>query len=78
MFEDIPAYLQTETLTLDVGQGNRVIVVSRLLHQVTLLTLILLYVLLRSRTHHCHFHLSKNKHSDFIHLHVLVTCWLTL
>lgn len=57
MFEDVKAHLQTETLTLDVGQSNRAIVVSRLLHQVTLLTLILLYVLLRSWTNHCHFHL---------------------
>lgn len=57
VFEEVKAYPQTETLTLYKGQSNGVIVVSSLLHQVTLLTLILLYVLLRRWTHHCHFHL---------------------
>lgn len=46
LHENVRIYLQTETLTLDVGQSNAAVVLSRLLHQVALLTLIFLQVLL--------------------------------
>lgn len=76
LYEEVRAYLQTETLTLDVGQSNGAIVLSRLLHQVTLLTLIFLDVLLCSWTHHRHFHLYKTDVLGLNDFLLLIKCWI--
>lgn len=57
--ERVNTDLYAETLLLNVGQSDGPIVLPRLLHQETLLTLVFLHMLLCGRTHHRSLDLCK-------------------
>lgn len=61
------ADLHAEALLLNVGQSDGLIVLSRLLHQETLLSLVFLYMLLCGRTHDCGLDLCETE----THTHTL-------
>lgn len=76
MCYDVNTDLHAETLLLNVGQSDGLIVLPRLLHQETLLPLVFLHMLLCGWTHHGGLDLCKTETHGAIYLSSSWPKWL--